>query len=684
MWIPRSIKMRTLALIVPVVVLILGIINIFTYLDTKNTLNQQIELRMNHILESVTKSIENSLLAHSKIPELLSKQIELFPSNYSLENYGRMFRNAVQSNEGTLGAGVYFEPYKYKTDLKYFSIYVYWDNDKLKATQAYSDPSYNYPSQEWYKMVTNTDKKVVFSNPYYDDESNITMVTTSAPFYDNQHNLLGVTTADINLSQIQKMIEEITVEKSGHAILIDGEGTYIAASEIGKVMKVKINNDPNPTLASFANEIMEGSSGVLHFKDNADDQSLFFKKVPNTTWTLALVVPDKELYSSVSSILMKQIIVSLVGILLIITVILLYSRWIVRNLNKLNDVAQSVANGDLSLTLEAKTQDEFGQLTRVMNQMQENLRGMISKISNASEIISRNSGEILQSANEVKAGSGHVTVSMQELAMGSEKLANNTINLVTIMDTFTTKVQETNENGDEVKMSSREVLQMTNEGKRLMETSSQQMMKIDEIVQEAVLKMEKLDSHSQEISNLIIIIKDIADKTNLLALNAAIEAARVGEHGKGFAVVADEVRKLAEQVATSIEGITGFVTNIQSESKRVSESLQTGYIEVEKGTIQIKNTGDTFNYISSSVLVMVNRIESISESLSIIAEKCLEMNCSIEELAPISQESAAGVEQTFASSQQINSSMEEVTDRSEQLAKLAGELNQVVRQFKIL
>lgn len=680
----RSIKMRTLVLIVPVVVLILGAFNIFTYLETKSTLNQQIELRMKYIQESVTKSIENSILAHSKIPELLAKQIEIFPSNYSLENYEKMFRNAVLSNNGTFGAGVYFEPYKYKAGLQYFSIYVYGDKDKLEATQVYSDPKYNYPSQDWYKMATNTDKKVVFSNPYYDAQTDITMVTTSAPFYDNQHNLLGVTTADIDLSHIQKLIKDIKVEKSGHAFLIDGNGTYIADIDSEKIMKEKISDDPNASLSLLANQIINKSEGVLHFKDRTDDQLLYFRKIPNTTWTMGLVVPEKELYASVTSILVKQIFVSLIGILLIITVILLYSNWIVRNINKLNDMAQSVANGDLSVTLEMKTQDEFGKLTKTMNQMQENLRGMVSKISNASEIIKGHSGELLQSANDVKAGSEHVTIAMQELATGSEKLANNTINLVTIMDTFTTKVQDTNENGDEVKMSSREVLQMTNEGKRLMETSSQQMIKIDEIVQEAVRKMENLDSQSQEISKLIVIIKDIADKTNLLALNAAIEATRVGEHGKGFAVVADEVKKLAEQVASSITGITGFVTNIQSDSKKVSESLQTGYIEVEKGTIQIKNTGETFNHISLSVSTMVNRIESISESLSIIAEKCRDMNDTIEELAPISQESAAGVEQTFAASQQINSSMEEVTGSSEQLSRLAGELNQVVRQFKIL
>src|SRR5690606_30819113 len=104
----------------------------------------------------------------------------------------------------------------------------------------------------------------------------------------------------------------------------------------------------------------------------------------------------------------------------------------------------------------------------------------------------------------------------------------------------------------------------------------------DQIVQDAVRKVEGLDEQTQQISKLVSVIQDVAEQTNLLALNASIEAARAGEHGRGFAVVADEVRKLAEQVSASIADITGIVTNIQSESNTVSKSLQEGYKEVEQ------------------------------------------------------------------------------------------------------
>jgi len=180
-----------------------------------------------------------------------------------------------------------------------------------------------------------------------------------------------------------------------------------------------------------------------------------------------------------------------------------------------------------------------------------------------------------------------------------------------------------------------------------------------------------------------VVIKDIADQTNLLALNAAIEAARAGEHGRGFSVVADEVRKLAEQTATSVTEITSIVQNIQEGFGLITESLQNGYREVEKGTAQIETTGKTFNEISNSVIEMVESIKSIPHNLSQLEAGSQEMNSSIQEIAATAEESAAGIEQTSASLQQTNSAVEEVALSSESLAKLAEELNDFIRQFKL-
>jgi methyl-accepting chemotaxis protein len=345
---------------------------------------------------------------------------------------------------------------------------------------------------------------------------------------------------------------------------------------------------------------------------------------------------------------------------------------------------KAVASGDLSQPpLEIKSNDEIGQLVNATNEMSINTKQLLTKINQVSETVSRQSEELTQTANEVKTGAEQVSTTMEELVKGSETQANSVGIMANNMGVFTTKVEETNKNGERVQKHSGDVLQMTDEGTELMESSISQMDKINQIVHEAARKMEGLDNQSQEISKLVLVIKDIAAQTNLLALNAAIEAARAGEHGKGFAVVADEVRKLAEQVSISVGDITEIVSTIQIESGITAESLKSGYLEVEKGTSHMRITGETFNKISSSVTEMVHSIVVVSENLSMIAENGQEMNGSIDEIASVSEEAAAGVEQTAASAQQLSASIEEVAASSSQLALMSEELNKLVGQFKL-
>ncbi|MFD2629208.1 methyl-accepting chemotaxis protein [Oceanobacillus kapialis] len=364
--------------------------------------------------------------------------------------------------------------------------------------------------------------------------------------------------------------------------------------------------------------------------------------------------------------------------------ILLISRRVSRNLGQVVAISNQIADGNLAVEpMDYKGTDEIGRLATAINGMAANLRNVIQQVTTVSQTVSSHSEELTQSAGEVKAGSEQVAETMQELASGTETQANNASDLAEVISSFTTKVYEANDKGVLVQQATNEVMNMTDEGSTLMEDSTKQMAAIDRIVKEAVQKMEGLDAQSKEISKLVSVIKDIAEQTNLLALNAAIEAARAGEQGKGFAVVADEVRKLAEQVSVSVTDITRIVTGIQTESTSVAQSLETGYTEVEKGTKQLRTTGETFQGIQLFVTEMTNSVKQISDNLSEMATSSEEMNRSIEEIAAISEESAAGVEQTSASSQQTSSSMEEIAGSSEQLAKLAGKLNELVARFKL-
>ncbi|WNS74617.1 methyl-accepting chemotaxis protein [Bacillus sp. DTU_2020_1000418_1_SI_GHA_SEK_038] len=392
----------------------------------------------------------------------------------------------------------------------------------------------------------------------------------------------------------------------------------------------------------------------------------------------------KEIIASGEKTVLYITVVILLAVVVSITVALITSNVITAPIKKVMERMNLIASGDLSLEpLINHSKDEVGQLVASTNEMNNNVRQLLSEINLVSESIAGQSEELTQSANEVNAGSQQIATTMQELATGTESQAANASNLSSIMGSFSATVQEADANGDLILQASNEVLLMTGEGSQLMESSFNQMTKIDQIMQDAMQKVYGLNTSSQEISKLISVIKDIADQTNLLALNAAIESARAGEHGKGFAVVANEVKKLAEQVSASVSDITNIVTGIQDESNTVTTSLQTGYEEVVQGTSQIKTTSETFEGISAAINNMSKNIQTVNENLAAITSNSEIMSGSISEIAAISEESAAGVEQTSASSQQISSSMDEVASSSEELAKQAEKLNGLVMKFKL-
>lgn len=397
-----------------------------------------------------------------------------------------------------------------------------------------------------------------------------------------------------------------------------------------------------------------------------------------------IVASGESVIASGKSVKTTSIIISIAAVIIGLLLALVTANLITTPLLKIRDRMRMIADGQLNHEpLEQKSKDEIGELTVSANQMQKNLRDTIEKMLVVSESVSSQSEDLTQSANEVQQGSRQIATTMYELSEGSESQANRAAEMVRMMDDFTGKVVEAHLEGVEVSQSSTEILSLSKEGTTLMRSSVQQMEIIDGIVKNAVEQVKGLDSQSQEISQLVLVIKDISNQTNLLALNAAIEAARAGEHGKGFAVVAAEVRKLAEEVTHSVGDITDIVSAIQTGSKTVVHSLEDGYTQVDEGTKQITLTGRTFETINHSVGNIGMKIQHITDELKYISTNSKKINQAIEDIAAVSEESAAGIEQVSASAQQSSSSMDEITNHASELASSAELLTEQVKKFKL-
>lgn len=372
------------------------------------------------------------------------------------------------------------------------------------------------------------------------------------------------------------------------------------------------------------------------------------------------------------------------SILISIFIWLYITRNIVKPIIRMKESANHIAEGDLSNDMEAlNSKDELGDLNEALQKMVGNLRDIVGYSKDISSRVLSSSQVLATATNETRSGSKHITETMNEMAEGSEQQAQDAVTIAESMNEFTESIDKAYNHGIAISDTSQNVLELAVSGNENMATSLQQMKTIHHIVEEAVHKVRSLEQHSQDINKLVQVINGIAEQTNLLSLNAAIEAARAGESGKGFAVVAEEVRKLADGVSDSVQDITRIVNGTQQEIHTVITYLESSFTEVEKGTENLTDTGQAMQHIKQSVTHVADSIKEVTDGLKQLTNQSITINQSIENIASVSEESAAGIEETFSITEQSAHSMDQVLLNAEELEQLANELNEKMGQFTI-
>lgn len=474
------------------------------------------------------------------------------------------------------------------------------------------------------------------------------------------------------LEEMQKMLNHVTID------LYNSEGVILLSS-MDENIGVELDN------AEVLGKVSKGDTVALTEGESAKSYLPIYDPTHQNIIGMIGITQDISIVSKTEKgIIMITILLLVLAILAVTAIAIVVSKAIAKPIKQVSNTMVELSEGKLNMAIdESNRTDEIGQLINTSRTLKENLSEIIKEVTKASTHVTKNSEELLQSADEVKNGTENIANTMQEIAMGSEKQAVNTNDLAVNMNHFSSNIQATSDKGNSLLDTSNNVLEMVHKGKELMETSTKQMDSIHILVKDAVDSVEGLDEKSQKISGLVSAIEDISQQTNLLALNAAIEAARAGEHGQGFGVVAEEVRKLADQVSYSVTDISQILSEIQNETKMVVNGLTAGYDEVQKGSQQITTTGETFLDIDSAISHIVQEIKEIANTLSNTNTSSKDMSETIQEMAAFSEESSAGVEETSATIQQTASMMEEVSNSANTLTKLAENMDELVKRFKL-
>lgn len=285
------------------------------------------------------------------------------------------------------------------------------------------------------------------------------------------------------------------------------------------------------------------------------------------------------------------------------------------------------------------SQDELGDVAKVFNQMAADFYSIIGTI--------RNSSNQVTSAADTQS---NVAEQIVTLANSQKEQATSA---TTAIGDLSAMVKDVAEKALSISVAANDASVMADKGHYVVHAAAKGIQAISQTVKESESMIESLGQRSGQIGQIVEVIKDIADQTNLLALNAAIEAARAGEQGRGFAVVADEVRKLAERTTNATSQISTMISAIQSEISSAVITMRKGGEQGEEGVAMARQASDAIDKIIVSVKRVVEMIQQITRSTSEETEIVNMVATRIEHIAQMASESSETIGQTSAACHEI-------------------------------
>lgn len=322
-------------------------------------------------------------------------------------------------------------------------------------------------------------------------------------------------------------------------------------------------------------------------------------------------------------------------------------------------------------------------ITTSVNNMIDGLRNMLAKFRDSSENIMNLAENLSASTQQINASAEEISSTVQQIARGVEQQAERTVETSRIMENMSNSIQEVAQKSEEVLGVAKSAKEATENGMAAVKDTIIKMEDIVNVTNKAKDSIEELKVYSEKIEEVVNIITEIADETNLLALNAAIEAARAGEAGRGFAVVADEVRKLAEGSAGAAKEITRLVEDIHEKTEGVVKAIMIGVKETEEGKKVVTESGEVLKAIDTVVSKVVKLSGEITTLTKAQAQDTDRVVKAVEEIAAVAEETAAGTQEASASTEEQTASMEEIAAQAQELAQTAEVLRGLMTKFKL-
>ncbi|WP_199872895.1 methyl-accepting chemotaxis protein [Inediibacterium massiliense] len=379
------------------------------------------------------------------------------------------------------------------------------------------------------------------------------------------------------------------------------------------------------------------------------------------------------------------IIVIIIGMFLAIFLGMVISNTIKKPIHKTIDMLKNIAQGegDLTKRLNIHSKDEIGELTEWFNLFVDKIQDLVGQAKYNADHLAESSSQIALSIDQVNQGIEQIAGGISNVSDGAQNNASVVEETTASIEELASSIEVVSRQAKDAFDKSNDTLEFANQGANNVKEVVDANHKVNEATKEVYKVIGELKDSSDQIGEIVSMITNISQQTNLLALNAAIEAARAGEHGRGFAVVADEVRKLAEESTESASSITVLIDEIQIKADHASQAISQGQalvgVSVEKSNIIQTH----FQNILNSIKDINGKMKTISSSANQQSQSAEEMTKAMDEISASTQDNASAVQQINAVIENQASAFEEIGASAEELKNVALKLKERTDKFKV-